>query len=51
MVKGIIGRDVIVVIVASLEQRAMDERDDLLVFNMSSLCQVDLAYIGDYFLL
>jgi hypothetical protein len=40
LVKGIIGRDVTVVIVASLEQRAMDERDDLLVFNISSFSSV-----------
>lgn len=37
LAKGIMGgKDVVVVVVASLEQRAVDKRGDLLIFDISS---------------
>lgn len=37
MAKGIMGgKDIVVVVVASLEQRAVDKRGDLLIFDISS---------------
>lgn len=37
LAKGIMGgKDIVVVVVASLEQRAVDKRGDLLIFDISS---------------